>query len=320
MASAVVHQPAVLFADEATVGQDRLTWAAVMGVVEALRDSGSAVVLTTHDDDVVQRCERTVALTPPAQRAAAAAPRRPLLTRAGPLALLAGSFLAIPAGVLSPGWRASVLALVVQAVLAVVALSATGGRRHPGAPSPRGRARRVGVRLLPGLVGAASVGWSSWLLGGHDVVVAVEAALRVLVIVVPSAVLVPFVDPDALGDHLAQRLGLPARPVVAAAAALQRVHTFADIWAEIGRARRVRGIGASRRSPASVLAELWALTVGMLVRSLQGAATLAVAMDARGFATAYRRTWLRPAPWRGADSLLTLAAALPLAAVLLFRF
>ena len=29
MASAVVHQPALLCADEATVGQDRLTWAAV---------------------------------------------------------------------------------------------------------------------------------------------------------------------------------------------------------------------------------------------------------------------------------------------------
>jgi energy-coupling factor transport system ATP-binding protein len=61
-----------------------------------------------------------------------------------------------------------------------------------------------------------------------------------------------------------------------------------------------------------VLAELWALTVGILVRSLQAAATLAVAMDARGFATAYRRTWAAPAPWRGADWLVVGASVLPM--------
>jgi energy-coupling factor transport system permease/ATP-binding protein len=147
--------------------------------------------------------------------------------------------------------------------------------------------------------------------------VAAGAALRVLIIVFPSAVLIPFVDPDALGDHLAQRLRLPARPVVASAAALQRVHTFGDIWAEIARARRVRGIGASPRSPRAVLAEVGALTLGMLVRSLQAAANLAVAMDARGFSTAYRRTWWAPAPWRRADTFVVLCCLLPLGVAVL---
>jgi energy-coupling factor transport system ATP-binding protein len=137
--------------------------------------------------------------------------------------------------------------------------------------------------------------------------------------VLPSAVLIAHIDADALGDHLAQRLRLPARPVVATAAALQRVHTFGDVWAEIARARRVRGLGASHRSPRALLAELGALTIGMLVRSLQAAATLAVAMDARGFSTAYRRTWWAPAPWRVADSVLVLASLLPLAVALIAR-
>jgi len=169
----------------------------------------------------------------------------------------------------------------------------------------------VGWRLLPGLVGAASVGWSTWLLGSRDLDVAVTAGLRVVIIVLPSALLVRHVDPDALGDHLAQRLRLPARPVVALSAALQRIHTFGDIWTEISRARRIRGIGATARSPRSVLSGLGAVTFGMLVRSLQAAAELAVAMDGRGFATARRRTWMRPAPWTRADSLLLLAAGLP---------
>jgi energy-coupling factor transport system ATP-binding protein len=133
----------------------------------------------------------------------------------------------------------------------------------------------------------------------------------VLIIVLPSAVLIRYVDADALGDHLAQQLRLPARPVVALAAALQRVHTFGDIWTEISRARRVRGIGAAARSPRSVLAQLWALTIGLLVRSLEAAAALAVAMDARGFATAHRRTWAAPAPWRTPDTVVVLASLLP---------
>ena len=308
MAAAVTHQPALLLADEATVGQDRLTWAAVMGVVEGLREAGSAVVLTTHDEAVVARADRTTELARPAQPPPEQRPRRPLAARCGPLSLLAASALGIPAGILSPGWRTSLLVLLLMVGLAVLALAAPG----PGA-RPRGRARAVLARMLPGAVAALSVGWSTWLLGGHHVDVSVTAALRVLLIVLPSAVLVRWVDADALGDHLAQRLRLPARPVVAMAAGLQRVHTFGDIWAEIARARRVRGVGATARSPRAVLVQLGALTVGMLVRSLQAAAVLAVAMDARGFATAQRRTWAAPAPWRPADTVLLLAAALPVA-------
>jgi energy-coupling factor transport system ATP-binding protein len=320
MASAVAHQPAVLLADEATVGQDRHTWSAVMGLLEGLRDAGSAVVLTTHDPGAIGRADRVTVVARPAQPPEPPTPRRPLVTHAGPLSLLGAALLAVPAGVASPHWSTSLLVLGVQVVLAALALSAPArgqdGVRRLG-PAPRGRARGVAVRLAPGLLGALSVAWSTWLLGNRDLDVVVTAGLRVLVIVLPSAVLVQHIDADALGDHLAQRLHLPARPVVALAAALQRVHTFGEVWSEISRARRVRGIAATARSPRSVLAELWALTLGMLVRSLQAAAALAVAMDARGFATASRRTWARQAPWRPADTVVLLLSVLPLAVAVL---
>jgi energy-coupling factor transport system ATP-binding protein len=277
-------------------------------VVEGLRDAGSAVILTTHDEAVVARADRTAVLVRPPQPPVPQAPRRPLLARCGPLSLLLGSALSIPAGVVAQHWTVGLSVLALQVVLAVIGLLAPGD-----GPPPQGRVRGVLVRCLPGAIGALSVGWSTWLFGGNDLEVAAGAAVRVLVIVFPSAVLIRFIDPDALGDHLAQRLRLPARPVVATAAALQRVHTFGDIWAEIARARRVRGIGARLSSPAAVLRELSALTLGMLVRSLQAAATLAVAMDARGFSTAHRRTWWAPAPWRSADTVLIAASLLPLA-------
>ena len=312
MVSAVVHQPALLCADEATVGQDRLTWAAVMGIVEGLRDAGSAIVLTTHDDAVITRADSVTTIERPSQPPPEPARRRPWVARAGPLSLMAGATLAIPAGVVSPRWSTSLVVLAVQGALAVLALRAPGT-----GPVPSGRLRGVLLRLAPGVLGALSVAWSTWLLGGQDLDTAFTGGLRVMVILLPSAVLIQHVDADALGDHLGQRLRLPARPVVAVAAALQRVHTFGEIWSEIARARRVRGIGATARSPRSVFAELWALTMGMLVRSLQSAAALAVAMDSRGFATAYRRTWASAAPWRRADWLVVGASLVPLAVAVL---
>jgi energy-coupling factor transport system ATP-binding protein len=324
VAAAVLHQPPALLADEPTVGLDRLSWSAVMGLLDALRDAGSAVVLATHDEAAIEASAHVHRLEQPPRPPVAPAGRSPLVARCGPLSLMLGSMLAIPAGILSPRWQASLVVLALQVGLAALALWAPGrgsGRHEeggrPSAPPAR-RLRPVLTRMVPGLIGALSVAWSTWLLGSRDLEVAATAGLRVLIIVFPSAVLIRYVDADALGDHLAQRLRLPPRPVVAFSAALQRLNAFGDIWTEIGRARRVRGIGPGR-SPRDVVRHAWALTVGMLVRSLGSAAALAVAMDARGFATAHRRTWWAPAPWCLADSLLVAAASVPMVVAALLR-
>ncbi|MGG5257806.1 ATP-binding cassette domain-containing protein [Phycicoccus avicenniae] len=314
VAAALHHGPPVLLADEPTVGQDRHTWAAVVGLVAAHRAAGGAVVAATHDAEVVARADRVHSLVAPARPPEPVSRRVPLAARCGPLALLAGAMLGIPAGVVSPHWTTSLVVLAAQVVLAGVALAAPG----PG-PAPTGRLRRVLLRTLPGALAALSTGWSTWWLAGHDLDTALTVALRVLLIVIPSAVLLPWVDPDRLGDHLAQRLHLPDRPVVATAAALQRVHTFGAVWTEIGRARRVRGLGSRVRRPGEVARHLAASTTGLLVRTLGAAVELSVAMDARGFATARRRTWWAPAPWHGADSLLVLLATLPTVLAVLVR-
>ena len=305
VAAALHHGPPVLLADEPTVGQDRRTWAALVGLVAAYRAAGGAVITATHDSHVIARATQVQHLRAPDPKPEVPANGIPLVARCGPLALLGGALLAVPAGVLSPHWSVSLVVLAAQLVLAVVGLWAPG----PGALT---RIRGTALRMLPGLVAALSVGWSTWFLAGRDLDPALTVALRVLIIVLPSAVLIPWMDPDRLGDHLAQRLRLPDRPVVATAAALQRVHSFGAIWSELSSARRVRGLGVSWRAPRTVTAHIGALTMGLLVRTLRAAAELAVAMDARGFATAQSRSWWLPSPWRVRDTLLLALATLPL--------
>jgi energy-coupling factor transport system ATP-binding protein len=324
IAAAVVHQPSLVLADEPTVGQDRLTWAAVVGVLDAVRAAGSAVVVATHDDAVIARSDTVLPLHPfsPMRYAASGNPdasavlgqqRRSLAARCGPLSLLLACLLVLPLPALVTEWRQSLVVLAVEVLLGLIALWEPGD-----GPAPARRWRRLGARSVPALIGVFGVVWSTWLLGGHDVETAVGAGLRVLTLVLPSVVLLPYVDPDALGDHLAQRLHLPARPVVAATAALQRFQTFGALWAELTRARRVRGVGAGR-SLVARLKEAGATTLALFTVVLGQAAVLALAMDARGFAGAHRRTWAGPAPWRVPDFVVVLGGLLVVATAVAAR-
>jgi energy-coupling factor transport system permease protein len=227
-----------------------------------------------------------------------AVPRTTAVTRANPLVLLAVGLFAVVA---SFGVRSlSVAVAMVGVVIALAVVFVPGLAGHSW-------------RLLAPLVGAASVAFSTWLLAGHDEGVAALAGLRVLVLALPGVLVAPFIDPSRLGDQLGQRLRLPARPVVAATASLQRFEDLGAVWEQLHRARQVRGLGPGR-NPFARLRHVAGLTFGLLVATLRGSARMAVAMDARGFATARRRTWAEPAAWTRYDTLV-LAGAVGFAAL-----
>lgn len=358
LAGAVAHGPALLVLDEPTVGQDRLTWSAVAGVVAAARSAGVAVVLATHDALLAQLADRTLRLeggrvVPPGTTPAAS--RGPVRSASSPVRALPGApgagaaaSGAVPGtgtggpggagGAVRAGSRRGLAAgcgpLSLLGASALLLLGALFVRDLPTAlagvgvelllgPAVLGLGRPSSLRaslrrLAPGLLGVLSVAFSNWLLSpGHDVAAGVTAGLRVAFFVVPGVLLAARVDPFVLGDHLGQRLRLPARPVVAAAAALQRFEGLDQQWHQLRRTRRVRGLDAGR-SPLARARQVGALTAGLLVQSLRQAGRMAVAMEARGFSTpranGARRTWAEPAPWRRADSLMT-ALGLAVAAV-----
>ncbi len=77
LAGAVIHQPALLLADQPTIEQDRHGWAAVTGILESLRSAGSAVLVTTHDGGLTPYADRIVGVRPPRVSAGKSAHARP---------------------------------------------------------------------------------------------------------------------------------------------------------------------------------------------------------------------------------------------------
>jgi energy-coupling factor transport system permease/ATP-binding protein len=311
VAAALAQGSPVLLCDEPTLGQDRGTWAAVCGGLRAARAGGTALAVATHDRrlitaladaelDLSPRAESVPA--PPDERSGTyrPGPGWPPVRRCGPLAVALVSLMALVSSVFVRSWQVGLATLAVILLLAPLAARSL---------------RSAVLRGLPGLLAGLSIGWSTWLLGGHHVGTAVAAGLRILVLVLPGSLLTASLDASRLGDDLAQRLHLPARPVVAAVSALQRVEDLGAVWAHASWARRVRGLGAGR-SPLGRVREVAALTFVLLVQTVRRSSRMAVAMDARGFAAAYDRSWAEPARWARADTVLLLVglgvAALPI--------
>lgn len=219
---------------------------------------------------------------------------RSLVVRINPLVQLAFGLFSL----LGSFWIQSLpVALITLGVYVVAAVIFLPGWRYPL------------VCLAFALFAASTIVYSTWRLGGHDLEVAATAGLRIVVLALPGSVMAGYVDPSRFADYLAQSLRFPARLIAAFAAALQRFTGFGIAWQQLERARWVRGFGPSR-SPVATARYVANLSFALLVHALRGASVSAIAMDARGFATAHDRTWAEPAPWTRLDQAGLLVAAM----------
>lgn len=306
LATALAHWPMALYLDEPTVGQDRETWAAIVGAILSARDSGIKVTVATHDPALIALADEIVEIQPNLDEVSPpeVAKVSGLAILLAPMLLLLGSLAvtSIPKGL------AALSGLVISA-----AILGFAGLRIPSA--------RV---LIPGLIAIASVGLSNWYLSATlDPVGGAVAGLRVATFVIPGILLATQLRPIALGDQLAQTLRFPARPVVAAVAAMQRLTVTISLWDDLRFIQQIRGLGVGK-NPASRVREFMRLVFSLLVQSIRGAGTTAVSMDARGFSRPFggpggRRTWAAK-PVRGQLDILVLALSSLVALLPLLSF
>lgn len=227
---------------------------------------------------------------------------RSLLLRLNPLALLS---IGVGSLIGSFAIRSLDVALIAVAVYAVAALVFLPSWRYPL------------LCLAFTAVAGLTVAYSTWRGGGHDEREAATAGLRILVLAWPGSVALGYADQSRLSDYLAQSLHLPARLVAAMSVAFQRFAGLHTAWQQLDRARRARGFGPSR-NPLAGGAYVADMSFALLVHAMRGATSSALAMDARGFATAHDRTWAEPATWTRLDVVgvavaLLLGAAAPVA-------
>nr|WP_281351087.1 ATP-binding cassette domain-containing protein [Microlunatus speluncae] len=315
LAAAVAHRPAVVLLDEPTVGQDRQTWAAVAGVIEALRADETAVVVATHDADLADRAGDRLILGAATEAPDAKPDHRivevidpgdPPAARCNPAALLLIALGAAIGSFFVDHWLTGLLTLAVTALLAPLAVRGV---------------RSTLARLTPVTLAALTVGWSALafsdrgFLAAQSWPIAAAEVTRIGCLVIPGVLLIPSLPPSRLGDALAQRCRLPHRPVVAVAAGLLRLQQLIDVWRTMADVRRIRGLDPGR-SPIGRVRHVAGMTFALLVYALRAAQELALSMDARGFASARNRTFALPSPWRGVDwtgvGVATLLVATPL--------
>lgn len=230
---------------------------------------------------------------------------RQLVTRANPLVLLSVGVFSLLGSFFVTDLTTAYAALAAYAAAALLLL--------PGWRFPL-------VCLAFSLFAALTVVYSAWRLGRGGLEPALVQGLRLIVLAWPGSVAVGYLDPARLSDYLAQTLRLPARLVAAFGAALQRITSFGHAWTQLERTRRARGLGPSR-NPATAVRYAAGMSFALLVHAMRGATRSAVAMDARGFATAHDRTWAEPATWSRLDvvglALAVLLGAVPVVAHLL---
>jgi energy-coupling factor transport system ATP-binding protein len=276
VATALAHWPMALYMDEPTVGQDRDAWAAIVGAILSARAAGVKVTVATHDADLIKFADHIIEIEP--QAALPAEPSEPLVS--GLAILVASLFLFIGSMAVTSVLRGIVG--LVSVLVAMVVLGLFGMRIE----RPK--------LLIPGLFGVASIGFSNWYLSeAVNPSVGLIAGLRVSLFVIPGILLAANLRAIPLGDQLGQTLKLPARPVVAAVAAMQRVDSLMSLWGELRFIHGIRGL-TSGRNPWARGLEFARLTFALLIQAIRAAGTTAVAMESRGFSwrnNGRPRTW-----------------------------
>jgi energy-coupling factor transport system permease protein len=167
--------------------------------------------------------------------------------------------------------------------------------------------RALATRAVPLLIGACGIGFFNAVFAPTGLAGGIAIALRLLGISIAGVLAVATVDPTELADALVEHLRASPRFVVGALAAFRLFPIFSREWDTLGLARRARGIEADRASLERFTA-FPGRALGLLIAAIRRATRLALAMDARGFASRACRTLARPRAFAASDLALVVSA------------
>jgi energy-coupling factor transport system permease/ATP-binding protein len=293
VATALASHPHSAYLDEPTVGQDRDSWSAIVGAILAARAAGIKLTIATHDCDMIALADEVVEIKPTS--AVTAKPRIPSVSG---LAILIAPMLLLVGSMAVTSTLKGAEALGALAIAGAVLVLFGFRLERPKA-------------FIPGLIGIASIGLSNWYLSPElNPQTGLIAAMRAAMFVLPGIALAVELRPIALGDQLGQILRLPARPVVAAVAAMQRMRTQLDLWDELRFIHRIRGVDLGG-GPIGRAKAFGRLVFAQLIQAIRSAGTTAVAMDARGFSrrlSSVKRTWSLAPVFQKLDIFVLIAA------------
>lgn len=166
--------------------------------------------------------------------------------------------------------------------------------------------RTLLARAAPLLISAVSLGVFNALLA-QDAAAGAAIALRLVGVSLAGMLAVATIDPTDLADALVEHAHAPSRFVVGTLAAFRLFPLFSREWDTLGLARRARGVEADRTF-VDRLRAFPGRALGLLVAAIRRATRLALAMDARGFASRTCRTLARPRALTRLDGALVAGA------------
>jgi energy-coupling factor transport system permease protein len=166
----------------------------------------------------------------------------------------------------------------------------------------------------------ASQGGATWTIGPFHASEAglrfgLAIAIRGIAIGMFSLAFVWTTDPTDLVASLIQHARVPFRIGYPLLAGYRFLPFFADEYAQVRLARRVRG--AAARGPLDRMREAVSELVTLLSDATRRATRIAIAMDARAFAAATQRTYYREARLTWGDAIFVLLAVAAAAALLM---
>lgn len=304
VASILAAAPKLLVMDEPTFGQDFTTWTEMVQLIAAVRDGGSAVVIVTHDEALVQALgARRVVFEP----GGTAAPSDPIGEGDGTVvAVAAMDGRAESSRPASPSWfvvNVNPVARIIGALLMCIpmffsldvvsagsALAIELVLLWIGGVAPWTTLRRtwpvwiaalgslLSVTLYGSASGAVLLDWGWIHVTEGSVYYGLATAVRVGAIAMPSVILALGLDPTDLADGLVQILRCPSRFVYGGLAGMRMFTLLQEDWRALGLSRRSRGLG-----DGNAVGRALSQAFGLLVVSIRRATRLATAMEARGF-------------------------------------